>query len=145
MNNNIPFRVIKGLEEIIMSDKHPIQEGSVYFATDTKKIYLDTIDSRLSMGGNTGIYYGNADFEGLEGPEFFFKFDDIEGENLPNINDLIINSDGCFYKVLEKQESEFKTERITIAGSGGGGSDQPSLGSIKLAVEGGTYRTVLSG
>lgn len=145
MNNNIPFRVIKGLEEIIMSDKHPIQEGSVYFATDTKKIYLDTIDSRLSMGGNTGIYYGNADFEGLEGPEFFFKFDDIEGENLPNINDLIINSDGCFYKVLEKQEDEFKTERITIAGSGGSGGNQPSLGSIKLAVEGGTYRTVLSG
>lgn len=145
MNNNIPFRVIKGLEEIIMSNKHPIQEGSVYFATDTKKIYLDTNGSRLSMGGNTGIYYGKADFEGLEGPEFFFKFDDIEGENLPNINDLIINSDGCFYKVLEKQEDEFKTERITIAGSGGGGGNQPSLGSIKLAVEGGTYRTVLSG
>ena len=76
--SNIPFRIVKGLEEIIMSDKHPIQEGFVYFATDTKKIYLDTIDSRLSMGGNTGIYYGKADFEGLEGPEFFFKFDDID-------------------------------------------------------------------
>lgn len=140
--NNIPFRVIKGLDEKIAIK--PIVEGSVYFATDTKKIYLDTIDSRLSMGGNTGIYYGKADFEGLEGPEFFFKFDDIEGENLPNINDLIINSDGCFYKVLEKQDEEFKTERITIAGSGGGGS-QPTSGNIKMVVEGGTYRTVLSG
>ena len=37
--NNIPFRVIKGLEEKII--EKPVQEGCVYFATDTKKIYLD--------------------------------------------------------------------------------------------------------
>jgi len=52
------------------------------------------------MGGNTGIYYGKADFTGEIGPTFIFKFEDIDGDNLPNINDLILNSDGSFYKVI---------------------------------------------
>lgn len=127
-----PFRVIRGLDEKISII--PNSDGAVYFATDTKKIYLDNNGSRLSMGGNTGIYYAHADFEGIEGPEFFFQFTDIDGENLPNNDDLIINSDGCFYKVLERQEEEIKTSRLTIAGTGTGGS---LYGSLSMNVEGG--------
>jgi hypothetical protein len=67
--------------------------------------------------------------------------DDILGNQndstflIPNINDLILNDDGCFYKVLEIQGEGFETilntEKLTIAGTGGGGggsSDSPSGG-----------------
>ena len=91
MTNNTVFRVARGLDEKI--NQLPYEDGYVYFATDTKKIYLDANEQRTPMGGNTGIYYGKADFTGLEGPEFIFKFEELEGENLPNTNDLILNSD----------------------------------------------------
>ena len=38
-------------------------EGWVYFATDSKKIYLDANgEAKLPMGGNSGIYYGRLEF-----------------------------------------------------------------------------------
>lgn len=147
--NNIPFRVVKGLNEAIL-DK-PINEGYVYFATDTKKIYLDTTDSRLSMGGNTGIYYGYADFTGEEGPEFIFSIMDFIGEDaasipeLPNVKDLIINSDGAFYKVIERRDDSFITERILVSGTGGGSGEDTGLGTMYFAVDSATNRTILPG
>jgi len=98
MGNNAVFRVARGLDEKI--NQLPYDDGKVYFAIDTKKIYLDANEQRTPMGGNTGIYYGKADFTGEIGPTFIFKFEDIDGDNLPNINDLILNSDGSFYKVI---------------------------------------------
>ena len=89
MKDKLPFRVVQGLEEKIMNI--PIQEGYVYFATDTKKIYLDSNKNRLSMGGNAGIYYANINFGDSVGPEFYFPFDAIEGINIPNVDDLILN------------------------------------------------------
>jgi hypothetical protein len=93
------------------------------------------------MGGNTGVYYADADFEGLAGPEFFFSIEEIEGENVPNQNDLIINSDGCFYRVIEKDEKEIKTNKLTIAGGTGTGDNV--YGTISMSIEGSTDRTVL--
>ena len=120
MEDRVPFRVIRGSENNI--NQIGYKDGQVYFATDTKKIYLDAKNQRIPMGGNTGIYYGNANFDNMTGPEFFFNFTDIEGTNIPNVNDLILNSDGSFYKVIEiyLDTFEIKTEKLTIAGSGGG-------------------------
>ena len=138
--SNTAFRVVRGTDDKISI--MPNIDGSVYFATDSKKIYLDNAGKRMSMGGNTGVYYATADFEGMEGPEFFFTFDDIEGDNIPNPDDLIINSDGSFYRVLEKVDDEIKTSRLTIAGTGDGNTES-IYGKISMQIEGSTNRTVL--
>jgi hypothetical protein len=56
MDNRLPFRPVIGTNEQIL--KQVPQPGYVWFATDTKKIYYSDNNSFLSMGGNTGIYYG---------------------------------------------------------------------------------------
>lgn len=149
MEDRVPFRVIRGSENNI--NQIGYKDGQVYFATDTKKIYLDAKNQRIPMGGNTGIYYGNANFDNMTGPEFFFNFTDIEGTNIPNVNDLILNSDGSFYKVIEiyLDTFEIKTEKLTIAGSGGG-SVEPVGGSISVKLVPDSfhvypYKTIISG
>ena len=122
------FRPVQGLDKNIKS-KEPI-EGYVYFATDTKKIYLGQDDNFLPMGGNSGVYYGDriiTDEEDSSGITVFtFTFDDIEGDVIPSVDDLILNiPDGCFYRVVEVNtigSTTITAERLTIAGGGGGGS-----------------------
>jgi hypothetical protein len=90
------------------------------------------------MGGNSGIYYANRviteDEEILETTVFSFLPEDIEGDQIPNVDDLILNShDGCFYRVRDVAEdgSELTCERLTVAGSGGpsgpGGGTTPGV------------------
>ena len=64
-----PFQVAKGLENRILSNNDLKSSETLCFATDTKKIYLANQDEWLSMGGNTGIYYADAD-QPDEGEEF---------------------------------------------------------------------------
>ena len=90
-----------------------IQNGYLYFTIDTNKIYLGMEDGKkLSMGGNTGIFYGKKEIEyptnGTQPDskvEFFLdeveEYSEIEGNRLPQINDLILNIDGCFYRVID--------------------------------------------
>jgi hypothetical protein len=61
-NSKISFRPVKGLESKILTAGY--NEGYVYFATDTKKIYLDANgEDKLLMGGSSGIFYGNMTLE----------------------------------------------------------------------------------
>jgi hypothetical protein len=123
-------------------------EGWVYFATDSKKIYLDANgESKLPMGGNSGIYYGQMEM--TETPpenqtEFEFSIYDIQGNDetdrivIPNINDLILNiPDGCFYRVInldgEGVDTVIITNKLTVTGSGGSESGpSEDVGSYKL-------------
>jgi hypothetical protein len=60
MSNYVPFRPYRGKEVDILNKEY--NDGYVYFATDTKKIYLDANgQSKLAMGGTSGIYYGNME------------------------------------------------------------------------------------
>ena len=149
-NGKLPFRVVKGPEEKILAKKHA--EGYVYFTTDTKKIYLDTKTERLSMGGNTGIYYADVKFESSDDIEYYFTSDDIDEGLMPNVKDLILNTDGCFYKVEEiSSDGEIKAIKLTIAGSGGsgGGPGGPSsLAGLEFEMEypkRNTTATILAG
>lgn len=140
------FIPVMGTEEKIL-DK-TLASGTVYFSTDTRKIYLDVDEDhvKMPMGGNVGLFYGKMS---LTSPpvdnqkEFEFRATDIlpndQGQVLlPNINDLILNSDGCFYKVKSVYASSellddtyLITEKLTIAGTGGSGpSTGPSDGSL---------------
>ena len=58
--DTIYFRPVRGTEANILNTEY--DNGCVYFATDTKKIYVDgpkPEDNKIPMGGTSGIYYGN--------------------------------------------------------------------------------------
>ena len=133
IDSKIGFYPVQGKESTILGlDYH---EGWIYFATDTKKIYLDAQgESKLPMGGNSAIFYGQMRLQ--ETPdenqkEFSFEPYDLEVNNnatsvtIPNIGDLILNiPDGCFYRVTETEgvggSTVISTVKLTIAGTGGG-------------------------
>ena len=116
------------------------QEGHVYFTTDSKKIYLarrNTDQSMIldSMCSSTGFYYGTKEIQydntgNTPDPNVIFSLDEIEGDGIPLIDDLILNVDGCFYRVknVDVDIDEVRTERLTLQGSGvgGGGGGYPS-------------------
>ena len=134
-----PFRPVKCLEKDL-ENKPPIN-GFVYFTTDTKKIYCGTQNSYLLMGGTSGIYYGQRIFTedetDTEEISFIFTKSEIEGSEIPNINDLILNiPDGGFYRVKNVYNEEITVERIAIAGGSGGGSGPigPGTGTTRPAI-----------
>ena len=130
--NKIPFRPVKGLEKNI-SDLIG-RDGYIYYATDSRKTYLGTADGeKLLMGYDTGIFYGKKEIPKKDDGKpqettVYFNLDkDIEGNRLPQVNDLILNVDGCFYRVESMRGSkEVQTKRLTLQGTGGGGSTDPS-------------------
>lgn len=123
------FRPVRCLEESIET-LAPI-EGYVLFTTDTKKIYACIDGEYKMMGGSSGVYYGDRVLTDDEkyGDEVFFTFyaSQIDGKNLPGVDDLILNiPDGGFYRVLEVDGEEISTQRLAISGGGGGGNGSSS-------------------
>ena len=124
-----PFRPVKCTEYDI--ENKPAVNGFVYFTTDGKRIYCGTNEGYIAMGGNSGIYYGQraiSDIEADSDQPLEFSFEDIEGKQVPNIDDLILNlPDGCFYRVNSVSNFSLMATRLTVAGSGGGGGSAPNL------------------
>jgi hypothetical protein len=58
-NITTPFVPVKGTEEKI-KQLSPT-EGYLYFATDTKKIFIDDNNKKLSLCDNTGLFYGTKE------------------------------------------------------------------------------------
>ena len=88
------------------------------------------------MGGSSGVYYGRRPISDDEkyGDEVLFTFltSQIDGDQIPNDDDLILNiPDGGFYRVLNTEEDQIFTQRLAISGgggtSGGGTSNEGSL------------------
>lgn len=131
------FRPVKCLEKDIK--ERDSVKGFVYFAMDTHKIYcgIDNGEYEL-MGGSSGVYYGNRILTDDEkyGDQVFFNFapTDIDGTDLPSIDSLILNiPDGGFYRVLNVEPANISTQRLVIAGGGGGTSSGPSNeGSLQI-------------
>lgn len=138
-SNQSPLQLFKGPEQKIKLQ--PLQDGAIYFATDTKKIYLDCdftdslknkLHDRIAFGGSTGIYYAQHDFKDDDGVNgFLFTQDDFDNaEEVPMVDDLILNdTDGSFYRVTEVEDYsengeiifELRADRLTVSGNGGGG------------------------
>ena len=119
-----PFRPVRCTEEKLNS-LDVIVDGYVYFTTDTQKIFLGQNGQKIEMCGYNGVYYGIKDIQyedsGLPiNPDVNFNFEsEIEGNKWPEANDLILNKDGNFYKVISVEyNNNIKTERITLQGSG---------------------------
>ena len=151
-DNKVQFRPIQGSEEAILSNP-AFRDGAVYYATDSGKTYLDDSISkkRILIGGNASVFYGNMtinyDVVDSNQTEFEFKASEIEsplvassggGEIafnpiLPNLGDLILNKDGCFYRVIEIDDFDpdyitLKATRLTLQGTGGNGPSSPDGG-----------------
>ena len=119
-------------------DQIELQDGAMYFATDAKQIYVDcdftdsqgsALKDRIAFGGTSGIYYGNKAFESTD-VDFLFKLEDFvvgTTDELPSANDLILNKDGTFFRVLsietdEAGETFARCLKLAVAGGGGGGT-----------------------
>ena len=132
--NAIPFRPVRGTDEAIQ--RMSAENGYLYMATDTRKIYLGVEDDKkILMGQDVGIFYGTKEIPADESgkplnPEVFFHLTEIKGNRLPLVNDLILNVDGCFYRVNTVLDTQnVKTERLTLQGTGGGGGSGPGGGT----------------
>ena len=148
MGDKKRFVPVRGTEAKIAAAVMGFNDGYLYFATDSGRIYLDYIDSdgnqvvRANVGGsgqgNSGIYYANKSLtndEKLE-TEIIFRIDEIEGGIYPVKDDLIVNvPEGSFYRVIEPSPhfSSVTAERLTI--SGGGGSSSTLAEDIDLMLE----------
>ena len=129
MSERARFIPTRGLENTILN--LPFVNGKVYFATDTGKIYLDCVTAsgeeknKLAVGGGgVSLIYGNdanpvPASEEEDNTLFSLLLNALEAKAGPN--DLILNIDGCFYKVLTVDETVANCVRLAVSGSGGGG------------------------
>ena len=139
--NRVPFKPVRG-EEASLLAMEPIN-GYVYFATDTGKIFLGSEGEFKVMGGSGASLFYASDAEvrqDLLTEHYFLDQSMLDDEKaVVKVNDLIINIDGCFYRVVDFDENEIECLRMAVSGSGGGGggSDEPgSTSTVKLtAVE----------
>ena len=152
--NKTRLQVVRGTD--INIEHTPVQDGVLYFAYNTGKIYLDKeieledgsrevrrfqMSSAASGAGSAGYLYANADMNANtlvkvepdlppdDDPQYYIYRSAFEGDlaSLPDIDTLIINSDGQFFRVREKQGLEDRVIADLIAsaggtGGGGGGS-----------------------
>ena len=129
MSEKARFTPIRGAEETLLA--YPYKNGQLYFATDTGKMYLDCIDpagqpkEKLSVGGGgVSVIYGNdpepiALSEEEDNTKFSLMLNALEAKC--HVDDLILNIDGCFYKVNSVDPLVANCTRLAVSGSGGGG------------------------
>ena len=134
--SNIAFRPVRGSESSILSQD--IREGYVYFATDTGKIYTDTADERVLMGAAVGaaIFYGTAgELKRDEQTNYYNIVKTAVNGGTPKKGDLILNSDGGFYKVESISEEAFICSLLSVSGTGEGPvirKTQPEITKLEL-------------
>ena len=136
----IPFRPVRCLESDLET-MTPVN-GHVIFTTDSRKIFMVADGEFKMMGGSSGVFYGTKVLTDEEkfGDQVIFSFlpEDIDGDELPASDDLILNMpDGGFYRVLEVNNVDIQTQRIAISGGGGGGtgpSGPSNEGSLSIGL-----------
>jgi len=149
IDSKTKFRPVYGTDaKIAAADFH---EGWLYVSSDSGKIFIDSDGARKQIGGSGGsggggsssLIWGFADEEQetilkvtedpLDGdPNYLFNVSAIEGGGLPEVDALIVNADGRFFRVKDSSLLEggfFAVELIAVSGngSGGGGPVAPDL------------------
>lgn len=135
-NGETVFQPVTGLEEkILMEEKYP---GRFYIAADTGRMYLDIDkDERVSVGGSgNGSALYQVDIASIPSDglgHYIIQTNQISNETINfEIGDLIINSDGSFYKVSSILESDLVCEAI----SAGAGSSIWYSDAIEITLDG---------
>lgn len=129
--SKIHFRPVQGPEEKIKD--FPQTEGYFYVATDTGRVYLDTATENKLPIGSSGVQviYGTDDnieveYDSDENPTSYLILTSKLSTIGYHSDDLILNSDGCFYRIIEptindENEECVRCEKLTV---GGGGVEQ---------------------
>ena len=128
-NNKIPFSPVRGYEENIR--RQAVADGYIYFATDTGNIYVDAEGERHTMGGSgsSGIHYTNASdadvikvSEDSEDKIYTIPLETFENPIVPKPDDLLLNVDGRFFRVVsyDSETGLVTTSLIAVSGSGSG-------------------------
>ena len=124
--NKLLFKPFLGSEAKISSEKK--EDGSVYFATDTGKIFLDFNNERINMGGaGAAIYYATAAPENTEtipggqtDKDVYWLIDKgllADPTDNPVENDIILAiTTGTFYKIEKIQDSIYYCSQLSISG-----------------------------
>ena len=138
-NYNVEFNPIQCTSSVFKN--LTAQDGFLYFITDTKKLYLGKDGKFVEMCGGTNIFYGIKEIEYVNNgqplnPKVVFYLNELDGEDVvPLPNDLILNTDGCFYKIETVEENMISTMRLTLQGSGGGASSSgPVVGGSGYSI-----------
>ena len=165
-NNRVKFKPVVGTN-LNIENIEP-EDGSLYFAYDTGKIFLDkeiTVDGvkkvkRYQMssssggsGGDSGFIYAaadmnagtlakvNPDVDNIDDPQYYIYRDSFEASqlSLPDKDTLIINSNGWFFRVIEQEGTNNRViANIISTGSAGGGGGGGSSTEDDLFLEQGT-------
>ena len=132
----IPFDFVQCSSTYIKSleKEKKIVAGTLYFVLDTKQILLGrNPEMATPMGKGTGVRFATKKTDSNKvNKNVNFVLKDLEDQSCyPQIDDLIFNSDGSFYRVIKIDGSDIKTTRLTVAGGGGsgGGGGSSSIGS----------------
>ena len=132
------FRAVRGTDEKIQKfyEKEK-KDGYVYFAHDTKQIYLGENGKLIPMGaagGGSGIeiYYGSNYYpkEDEETKYFLIPYEYLDNQDeMPQLNDLILMSDNnSLFRVEKRSEEGYLCKQISGGGGGGGSvSLKPSV------------------
>ena len=140
LSNQTKFRPVYSTEEKI--SRAAIHEGWVYVASDTGKIFIDADNKRKQIGGSGGAGGGSSSLIWANGdedagtlvkvsgdasdgdPAFLFSLTAIESGQLPDVDGLILNSDGRFFRVTDNSLDEngmFSVDLVAVSGGGSGG------------------------
>ena len=140
IDSKTKFRPVYGTDaKIAAADFH---EGWLYVSSDSGKIFIDSDGARKQIGGSgsggggsSSLIWSNGDEElgtiikatddASDGdPVYYFSTSAIEGGTIPDIDALIVNSDGRFFRVTDNtlsSEGFFTVELIAVSGGGSGG------------------------
>ena len=123
MQDKLFFNPVRGTEASI--ENFRITEGYIYFATDSGKIYLDTATERIVAGGSgASVMYANAEkVIANTDNTYTILFSYLDDQNaLPKAEDLIINSDGRFFRInyYDAAAGLINCKLIAVSGTGGG-------------------------
>jgi hypothetical protein len=116
-----------------------LQHGCLYFATDSGRMYLDTANDRISVGGIAGgvsIYYGDVEEPIQDETTELYSIPVTNVKDGPaEKDDLILNSDGGFYKVNSITKDNYICTLLSISGTGGGNVVTETKPTIKFTVD----------
>lgn len=124
---NSSFRPVRGIEAKIPETYH---DGYVYFVTDSGKIYMDTATGRYSFGANgAAVLYANADNVTANSDDSYtILYSYLDDQHaIPKAEDLVINTDGRFFRVnyYDANSGIVNCKLIAVSGNGNGSNTGP--------------------
>ena len=135
MSDKTKFKVVRGYEEAIQAI--PYTDGQVYFALDSGRIYLDARgEEKIPVGGGNGvvIHYGNipSDLEPESLNTYSVTLSMLEDQRtIPQVGDLILNSDGAFFRIIGESDDAYKCVTVLVSGGAGGGGAAGACGRVE--------------